>query len=39
MKPATIAALAAMVSFTAAADEGLWTFGNPPRAASPPATA
>lgn len=33
MKPVTIAALAAMVSFAAAADEGLWTFDNPPRAA------
>ncbi len=33
MMRVSIAALAALVSFAAAADEGMWTFDNPPRAA------
>ena len=33
MKRVSMAALAALASFAAAADEGMWTFDNPPRAA------
>lgn len=33
MKRVLMAALAALASFAAAADEGMWTFDNPPRAA------
>ena len=33
MKRVPIAVLAALASFSAAADEGMWTFDNPPRAA------
>ena len=33
MKLVPIAAVAALVAFPAAADEGMWTFDNPPRAA------
>lgn len=32
MKRVSMAALAALASFAAAADEGMWTFDNPPRA-------
>ncbi|MEX1994700.1 MAG: S46 family peptidase, partial [Steroidobacteraceae bacterium] len=33
MKRVSIAVMAALASFSAAADEGMWTFDNPPRAA------